>query len=213
MNRRLVMLSIVTAGLLGYALDDGGTAPAAVAVARRETASPSHIAADRTTEVQSKLAGYGYTVAVDGWYGPQTTRAVTSWQRSNGLVPDGIAGPITQASLGIGEVSEQADRGTVTPIDPPPPPPTRSVEQIIRDVWPDELEGRALQIAYRESRYQPDVTSPTGCCHGVFQLHEIHLSWMAQFGVTSVAQLFDAETNVRMALKLYERDGWKPWAL
>lgn len=203
MNHRLVASMVVCAGVVGFALGkEQGTAPTTVQAAP----PPRHVTApgtDVTREVQQRLASFGYSIAVDGVYGPQTTRVVTSWQRSNGLVPDGIAGPITQASLGL------AQRGPQIQLTVPPAPPT--VEQLIRDVWPDHLEAEALRIAHRESRYQPGVTSPTGCCHGVFQLHEVHLSWMRAFGVTTVAQLFDADTNVRMALELYRRDGWQPW--
>ena len=53
----------------------------------------------KVAQVQQLLAGYGYSVTVDGEYGPQTTKAVKSWQKSNGLTVDGIAGPATLASL------------------------------------------------------------------------------------------------------------------
>ena len=109
--------------------------------------------------------------------------------------------------------------------DPPTtqaPPTTRptsvpsggEVEALIREIWPDDLEERALQIAWRESNYRPDVTSSTGCCHGVFQIHEQHLSWLDEYGITSVDQLFDARTNIEAAYALYQRSGgWAPWNL
>jgi peptidoglycan hydrolase-like protein with peptidoglycan-binding domain len=71
--------------------------------------APSHVASEiwlqrgssggHVEEVQSTLSGYGYTVTVDGDYGPQTERAVTSWQRSNGLWIDGVVGSQTWGSL------------------------------------------------------------------------------------------------------------------
>ena len=87
------------------------------------------------------------------------------------------------------------------------------VEQMIRDIWPDDLEDQALRIAWRESNYRPDVTSGTGCCVGVFQLHwESHQGWMADLGITSRSQLFDARTNIEAAYALYQRSGgWGPW--
>ncbi|WP_116996651.1 LysM peptidoglycan-binding domain-containing protein [Desertimonas flava] len=95
-----------------------------------------------------------------------------------------------------------------------PVPSGGEVEQMIREIWPDDQEERALQIAWRESNYRPDVTSRTGCCHGVFQIHEQHLSWLADYGITSVSQLFDARTNIQAAYYLYQRSGgWGPWAL
>jgi soluble lytic murein transglycosylase-like protein len=161
-------------------------------------------------EIQTILHDFGYTVAVDGVYGKQTERAVKAWQRSNGLAVDGIVGPLTIASLR--GATRVGNAHTVGESADPGPVPVRTVEQIIRDVWPDDLEDRALTIAWRESRYRPDVTSSTGCCRGVFQLHQVHLSWMRAYGVTSVNQLFDAETNIRMALVLFQRSGWGPWA-
>ena len=59
------------------------------------------IPADQTRAVQLVLVSYGYTIKVDGVYGPQTVRAVKAWQMANGLEVDGIAGPITQGSLGL----------------------------------------------------------------------------------------------------------------
>ncbi|MCC6227368.1 MAG: transglycosylase SLT domain-containing protein [Microthrixaceae bacterium] len=83
---------------------------------------------------------------------------------------------------------------------------------MIRDIWPDDLEEQALRIAWRESGFRPDVTSPTGCCHGVFQLHWFaHGSWLSDLGITSRDQLFDARTNIQAAYALYQRSGWGPW--
>jgi len=46
--------------------------------------------------VQSLLARIGYNPgAVDGIYGSRTASAVAAFQRNNGLVPDGIVGPLT----------------------------------------------------------------------------------------------------------------------
>jgi len=175
------------------------------------SAQAQNIGYDATTAVQFVLKQYGYTIAVDGVYGPQTTKVVMKWQKSNGLTVDGVAGPITQASLGLSTAVRVGNQQQVTP---QVPAPTRSVEQLIRDIWPDDQEEKALRIAWRESGYQPGVTSPTGCCHGIFQIHEIHFSWMRNFGVTTVDQLFDAETNIRMAYELYKRaGGWGPWRL
>ncbi len=55
--------------------------------------------------------------------------------------------------------------------------------QIIRDVWPDELEGRAIEIATRESSLV--VTAKNSCCYGLFQINwEPHKAWLAGLGVT-----------------------------
>ena len=99
----------------------------------------------------------------------------------------------------------------------PPAPSNSQAEAIIRSVWPDHLEERALKIAWRESNYRADVDNGV-CCVGLFQIYwTVHRSWLGSIGVTSRTQLFDAETNARAALALYERalvrrgDGWQPW--
>ncbi|MEP6296280.1 MAG: hypothetical protein ABJ382_03065, partial [Ilumatobacter sp.] len=86
------------------------------------------------------------------------------------------------------------------------------VKQIIRDVWPDELEERALEIAFRESRYVP--TAKNYCCYGIFQIYwSVHRSWLSGIGITSDQQLFDPATNARAAYALYQRaGGWGPWS-
>jgi hypothetical protein len=105
---------------------------------------------------------------------------------------------------------------TPTTTTPPPPPPLSTagpaeVEAIIRSVWPDELEDRALEIAWRESHYVP--TAKNSCCYGLFQIYwSAHRSWLSGLGVTSAEQLYDPATNARAALAIYERAGsWGPW--
>ncbi len=85
-------------------------------------------------------------------------------------------------------------------------------EAIIRSVWPDSLEDRAVLIARRESNLQPDVRNY--CCFGLFQIYfDVHKSWLADLGVTSAEQLYDPLVNARAAYTLYQRSGgWGPWS-
>ncbi len=125
--------------------------------------------------------------------------------------------------------------GATTPVPPPTAPATTApatttpastpagttpsssnstpdeVKQIIRDVWPDELEERAIEIAYRESRFVP--TAKNYCCYGLFQIYwTVHRSWLDEIGITDDLQLFDPATNARAAYALYQRaGGWGPW--
>ena len=88
------------------------------------------------------------------------------------------------------------------------------IEQIIRDVWPDDLEGQAIAIAKRESKLRPNVIgTPNSCCYGLFQIYyRWHRVWLKKLGVTKPAQLLDPVTNARAALELYRRSaGWGPW--
>jgi LysM repeat protein len=113
---------------------------------------------------------------------------------------------------------------TTKPTNPPvttapgttqPPPPVNTytkaqVAQIIRDVWPDDLEDEAIRIATRESNLIPTVRN--SCCYGLFQIYyTAHRTWLASIGVTSAAQLYDPRVNASAALALYYNSGWAPW--
>lgn len=50
-------------------------------------------------QLQQMLNYYGYSIGVDGQYGPQTYNAVKSFQSSRGLTADGIVGSMTKAKL------------------------------------------------------------------------------------------------------------------
>ena len=78
-------------------------------------------------------------------------------------------------------------------------------------MWPDELEDRAIEIAWRESNFIP--TAQNSCCYGVFQMHwDAHNGWLAGLGITSPEQLFDVTDNAYAAYALYQRSGgWGPW--
>jgi peptidoglycan hydrolase-like protein with peptidoglycan-binding domain len=70
------------------------------------------------TALQRQLNAHGQSVGVDGNFGPLTEAAVRSYQSSNGLGVDGIAGPQTWQSLVSTSGSSQ--------VPPPPPPPSGS---------------------------------------------------------------------------------------
>jgi hypothetical protein len=86
------------------------------------------------------------------------------------------------------------------------------VQALIREIWPDELEERALEIAWRESNYI--ATADNGwCCVGVFQMYwTVHQSWLDDYGIHTRNDLKDARKNITAAYALYERSGgWGPW--
>ncbi len=57
---------------------------------------------EEVRQVQQKLIQYGYLKGTaDGVFGQATYDAVLYFQRRNGLKQDGVAGPATQAALGI----------------------------------------------------------------------------------------------------------------
>ncbi len=52
--------------------------------------------------IQTRLKNWGYySGTVDGVFGSKTESAVKSFQRKNGLTPDGVAGPATLAKIGL----------------------------------------------------------------------------------------------------------------
>lgn len=58
------------------------------------------------TTIQTKLRRWGYFDGpVDGVYGSGTAKAIRSFQQSNGLTPDGVAGPATLKALGMEQES------------------------------------------------------------------------------------------------------------
>jgi LysM repeat protein len=92
------------------------------------------------------------------------------------------------------------------------------LEQIVRDVWPDQLEKNAFYVVHRESRWTPNVKNAwpsreNPCCYGLFQINwTAHKSWLKDYGVTTPTQLFDPVVNTKMAYVIYQRaNGWTPW--
>lgn len=61
---------------------------------------------EMVTKIQTNLKKWGYyTGSVDGVFGTQTSKAVQSFQRKNGLTVDGVVGNRTLAALGLSESS------------------------------------------------------------------------------------------------------------
>mgnify|MGYP003332491990 CR=1 FL=1 len=85
-------------------------------------------------------------------------------------------------------------------------------EAIIREVFPDKLERRAVKIAKRESHL--NAISYGWCCFGLFQIYfNASKAWLASVGVTNPSQLLDPNVAATTAYKLYLRSGWAPWAV
>jgi len=135
---------------------------------------------------------------------PTTAAPVTT---TPATTPATTAKPVTTSK----PVTTTAPTTTAKPVVTYPTISAAAAAQIIRDVWPDELEGRAIEIATRESSLV--VTAKNSCCYGLFQMNwDSHKAWLAGLGVSSPEQLFDATTNANAAYALYVRSGgWGPW--
>ena len=162
------------------------------------------------TEIQQDLRSFGYSVTVDGVFGLRTLRAVKHFQRVNGLVVDGVVGPATQRAL------EPAVRGAQVPVTQPVAPAPVAASGPCSE-WADELAYFGMpatfqSIMFRESRCNPGVTSNTGCCRGLLQVHSLHLP-KPECRAYSPSDLFDPAINICVASILYKSSGMAPWAL
>ena len=58
--------------------------------------------ASQNKVIQQRLKQWGYyTGSIDGILGPKSISAIKKFQKNNGLVADGIVGPLTAAKIGI----------------------------------------------------------------------------------------------------------------
>jgi chitosanase len=65
------------------------------------------------TAVQEALANTGFTLAVDGIFGPLTDAVVRQFQLEKGLISDGIVGPATRSALDASTTIRQAANKTM----------------------------------------------------------------------------------------------------
>jgi LysM repeat protein len=135
---------------------------------------------------------------------PATTRATTPAAAPAPTAPAPASAPSRPTTT-------VAPAPTTTVAARPAAVPRSQAVEIIRDVWPDDLEERAIDIAWRESNHRSNVNNY--CCYGLFQIHwEAHRSWLSTLGVTSVSQLYDPVINATVAYTLYQRSGgFGPW--
>jgi hypothetical protein len=161
--------------------------------------------------VQLRLHQFGYTVVLDSVYGPQTYRAVTHFQRANGLVADGVVGPATQRAMGIvlGWHPVVSVSRTVTS-----PAVVANVERwhqaALQAGWSESQWPKLACVINRESRGNP--LSRTGHYFGLLQINNGALGYIQQAGGSSVWDLFDGPMNLRVGYRMYLARGWSPWS-
>lgn len=171
-------------------------------------------------QVQEHLKWFGYTITIDGNFGPQTDRAVRHWQKSNGLVPDGVVGPLTADSMAI--------RGASVQITEPPKSPG-GLSGCDEMSWyrqqaglPDVFDS----IGFRESRCANDArpTLPAAvCCRGWWAIHKSNIrapgyaGGAAACGIRSESDYYGTSPEQKRASAcfarvLYDVSGLTPWA-
>ena len=192
-NNRFLATLLVTVAVCSFAWGQS-TAPSIASASPSPQVGPiiRVIPEDQTRAVQSALSGYGYTIVVDGVYGPQTTGVVKSWQRSNGLVVDGIAGPITQASLGLSQAQRINNQIQVGPVN--------------QSAYIPNYE-RWIKLAQCESGGNWSINTGNGYYGGLqFALS----SWRA-VGGTGYPHEHNAEEQMVRAEALLKIQGWRAW--
>ena len=198
---RLWSAALVAAGVLA-----AGTAGGA-------NAAPSSSVTLGVASAASCAKTYA-AVANDSWWRIATKTKVTVKQ----LLAANKATTSTPIMVGDelclpkGAVTRKQQRARALDLAPPAKRHTRAAsEKVIREIFPDRLEKRALAIAKRESRL--NAASWSWCCIGLFQINWwSHKPWLAKMGITEPEQLLNARTNATAAYALYKRsNGWGPW--
>ena len=128
------------------------------------------------------------SIRVDGVFGPQTERAVRTFQRRHGIPAVGYVGPATARALGFR--LPQRTSGTLE---------RRSVRA------PNEVLRR---IAMCESGGNPRAISRDGRYRGKYQFD--YATWRSVGGRGDPARASEREQDQR-ALILYRRRGTAPW--
>jgi hypothetical protein len=75
--------------------------------------------------------------------------------------------------------------------------------------WSEEEWATARWIIYRESRCLQDAFN--GVDAGLLQINEFHHPLIESFGLRFPDDMFDGETNLWVALTLWQQYGWEPW--
>ncbi len=96
-------------------------------------------------------------LAVDGIFGPKTRQATIEFQRSHGLAPDGIIGPLTWGALDSGAPGPQPQQPGPQPQQPgPQPQPVERWTNEDRAMVAAHVQPGVL-TAYQASRIEPAV--------------------------------------------------------
>ena len=209
-RRRLSTATLVVAGVLATAVPGGvGAAPSLLWTPGTSSSTPVDVRAERAAKTCTKT----YTaVTNDSWWRIASKVKVTLKEL---LVANGAK---SSRMILIGDVlclpksavTKEQTRGLS--LKPPERRHTKAAsEKVIREIFPDQLENRAVAIARRESKL--NAANWNWCCIGLFQINWwSHKSWLKAEGITEPEQLLNARTNAEVAWMVYKRaGGWGPW--
>lgn len=212
--KKLVALLLILAFVTGYAGD-------AFATQRGDSGAA-------VTEVQTLLKGYGYSVTVDGKFGPQTEKAVRSWQRSNGLTVDGIVGPATMSSLRGAVRLGNARQVTASGLNGLgfAPEGLSNCDEMQFYRKQAGLPERFDALGWRESNCRNEDGVRTFCCYGYWQNYiSSHLSRQSQYRVPIIEQCqvrgaddinsddpLEKQKQACVTKVVYDISGYGPWA-
>jgi hypothetical protein len=124
---------------------------------------------------------------VSGHYGPITRRAVRRFQRRRGLEVDGVLGAATLRALGLRPETDEAAEDPGSPV---------------------RLPAVLRRIAQCESGGNPRAVSADGRYRGKYQFSRA--TWRSVGGTGDPAAAPESVQD-RLALRLYRREGTRPW--
>ena len=204
-RRRLSPATLVVAGILATAIPGGASA------APRPLATPQIVSTPQAVSATSCSKTYT-AVANDSWWKVSTKVKVTVKE----LLAANNARTSTMILIGdvlcLPKSAVTKEQARTLRLGPPAKRHTKAAsEKVIREIFPDHLEGRAVAIAKRKSKL--NAASWNWCCIGLFQINWwSHRSWLKAEGITEPEQLLNARTNTEVAWMIYKRSGgWGPW--
>lgn len=76
--------------------------------------------------------------------------------------------------------------------------------------WPEAVIRQAVVVAGCESGWDPRKTGAAGE-FGLFQVHPVHADLFTELGLPGLGP-HDPLTNARVALSIWQDEGWSPWS-